>query len=92
MVGRALHGDLDYAVDFCRAAPIDSSFVRFRAFRSKAEHDQFATRGTGASAVIPRLAARASQVGIILIFSRSESSRAEDFLFAGRPERYGLVD
>ena len=40
------------------------SFVRFRAFRSKAEHDQFATCGTGASAVIPSLAARTGQVGI----------------------------
>jgi hypothetical protein len=64
VVGCALHGDLDYAVDFCRAAFIDPSFVRFRAFRSKAEHDQFATYGTGASAVIPLLAARAGQVGI----------------------------
>ena len=63
-------------------AHIDSSFVRFRPFRSETEHDQVATCGSGSSAVIPSLAARASQVVIRSCFARPESSDVEDFLFA----------
>jgi len=62
VVGRALHGDLDYTFDFCCPPHIHSDGFGFRTVRSKAGHYQFAARDSGAEALIARLTARARQI------------------------------
>jgi hypothetical protein len=44
VVGRAVHGYLDHALDFCRATYLRFEFVRIGLIRREAGHHEYATR------------------------------------------------